>query len=147
RQLEMRSVDWCLETSWRIIEGLQDVSTITKNVGDHVGSIPFALQLRRVRLSELSKVAVNSITLLECRRDTILMLHILTMSNPFLSFQAIVWKNLVQNVDPFSQFLSSGRLTSSTIVLKIDWKGEFLTEHQTCRRAMGGCLIDGPIGE
>src|SRR6185295_15980980 len=119
RQLEMRSVDWCLETSWRIIEGLQNVSTITKNVGDHVGSIAFALQLRRVRLGKLSKVAVNSITLLERRTGTILMLHMLTMSNPFLSFLAVVWKNFVQDVDPFPQFLSGGRLTRSTVMLKI----------------------------
>jgi hypothetical protein len=72
-------------------------------------------------------MTVDSKSFFEGRRDAILILHVLTVEDSFLSLLAIFWKNLIKDVDPFSQFLGGGRLTSSAIMLKIDWQGEFLT--------------------
>ena len=43
-KLELRSVDWCLETARWSFNCLEDVGVITECLSNNVGSIPFALE-------------------------------------------------------------------------------------------------------
>jgi len=49
-ELEVRSVDWCLEASGWNFDCLQEISTIAEGLGYDVGSVPFRLQLGGMRL-------------------------------------------------------------------------------------------------
>jgi len=144
-KLELRSVDWCLETSRRNFGSLQDVGSITEGLGDDVGSIPFALEFGGMRLAELSKMTIDSVTFLEGRRHLILVLQFLTSLDPFLCFLAVFGKGSVENFDPFLEFLSGSWLAGSTIMVNVDWKSEFLIEEEVSWRTSGCCLVDCAI--
>ena len=92
-------------------------------------------------------MSVHSITFFEDRRYLVQVLEILIGFDPFLSFLTIFGKSFSKHFDAFLEFLHRCWLVSSTIMVNVDRKSEFLSEEETCRRSSGGCLVDCAVGE
>ena len=58
------------------------------------------LKLGRVRLVELSQVAIDTVAFLKGRADAIFLLKFLAVLNPFLSLLAIVRECVSEVIDP-----------------------------------------------